>query len=206
MRIGIIDDDQRFLRHAVQALKEQVPGSEVFIWQAPERLMQQLNVVRELDVLIVDLNLPKPEGIQLIGDLIARIPDLSCVILTNQEDESSILDGLAAGAVGYVSKLEIAELGKAVKDVVDGKASISPVIALRIFRLMKQNAPARSSEFEGLTPRERDILEDLATGASAAAVAGKLGIAFDTVRSHIKNIYKKFGVHSRMQLVKKLNL
>ena len=206
MRIGIIDDDQRFLRHAVQALKEQVPGSEVFIWQAPERLMQQLNVVRELDVLIVDLNLPKPEGIQLIGDLIARIPDLSCVILTNQEDESSILDGLAAGAVGYVSKLEIAELGKAVKDVVDGKASISPVIALRIFRLMRQNSPARTTEFEGLTPRERDILEELSTGASAAAVAGKLGIAFDTVRSHIKSIYKKFGVHSRLQLVKKLNL
>lgn len=206
MRIGIIDDDVRFLKHVVQKLKEQVPDSEVFTWQTPERLMQQLNVVRGLDLLIVDLYLPKPEGIKLIGNVADLIPDLSCVILTNQEDESSILDGLAAGAVGYVSKLEIAELGKTVKDVVDGKASISPVIALRIFRLMRQNSPARTTEFEGLTPRERDILEELSTGASAAAVAGKLGIAFDTVRSHIKNIYKKFGVHSRMQLVKKLNL
>ncbi|MFO1525959.1 MAG: response regulator transcription factor [Turneriella sp.] len=206
MRIGIIDDDQRFLRHAVQALKEQVSGCQVFTWQTPATLMLQLNVVCDLDVLIVDLNLPKPEGIKLIGDVIAIIPDISCVILTNQEDESSILDGLAAGAVGYISKLEIAELGKAVKDVADGKASISPVIALRIFRLMKQNSPARSAEFEGLTPRERDILEELSTGASATAVAGKLGIASDTVRSHIKSIYKKFGVHSRMQLVKKLNL
>ena len=205
MRIGIIDDDGRFLRHVVQVLKEQVPGSEVFTWQTPEKLRQQLNVVRDLDVLIVDLNLPKPEGIRLIYDVIARIPDLSCMILTNQQDESSILEGLSAGAVGYIAKSEVSGLGKAVKDVADGKGSISPVIAMRIFRVMKQNAPAKTIDFEGLTSREQEILEELSTGASANVVAEKLGIAFDTVRTHIKNIYKKFGVHSRLQLMKKFN-
>ncbi len=206
MRIGIIDDDGKFLKQVTQILKEQVPGSEVFTWQAAEKLREQLGVVRDLDVLIVDLNLPKPEGIKLIYEVVGQIPDLNCMILTNQADESSIMDGLSAGAVGYIAKSEVGGLGKAVKDVAEGKGSISPVIALRIFRVMKQNAPARNAEFEGLTPRERDILEELSTGASATVVAEKLGIAFDTVRTHIKNIYKKFGVHSRIQLMKKFNL
>ncbi|MFO1470984.1 MAG: response regulator transcription factor [Turneriella sp.] len=206
MRIGIIDDDRQFLRHVVGVLKQQVMGSEVFIWHSTEKLRQQLAVVRELDVLIVDLNLPKPEGIRLIYEVMEQVPDLNCMILTNHADESSIMDGLSAGAVGYIAKSEVGELGKAVKDVADGKGSISPVIALRIFTVMKQKAPARNAEFEGLTPREKDILEELSTGASAAAVANKLGIAFDTVRTHIKNIYKKFGVHSRIQLMKKFNL
>lgn len=205
MRIGVIDDDGRFLRHVVKVLKEQVPGSEVFTWQTPEKLRQQLNVVRDLDVLIVDLNLPKPEGIRLIYDVIARIPDLSCMILTNQQDESSILEGLSAGAVGYIAKSEVSGLGKAVKDVADGKGSISPVIAMRIFRVMKQNAPVKTAAYEGITPRELEILQELSTGATAAIVAEKLDIAFDTVRTHIKNIYKKFGVHSRLQLMKKFN-
>lgn len=206
MRIGIIDDDNRFLRHVVIVLKEQIPGSEIFTWQSPGRLQEQINIVRNLDILIVDLHLPKPEGIKLIYDVIARIPDLNCMILTNQQDESSILEGLSAGAVGYIAKSEVGELGKAVKDVADGKGSISPVIAMRIFRVMKQNAPAKIIDFEGLTPRKQEILEELATGASAAVVAEKLDIAFDTVRTHIKNIYKKFGVHSRLQLMKKFNL
>ncbi|MBX3722050.1 MAG: response regulator transcription factor [Turneriella sp.] len=206
MRIGIIDDDGNFLKRVIQVLKEQVPGSEVFTWQAAEKLRQQLNVVRDLDVLIVDLNLPKPEGIKLIYDMIGQMPDLNCMILTNQADEASILDGLSAGAVGYIAKSEIGELGKAVKDVTDGKGSISPLIALQISRVMKQNMNPKVTEYDGLTPREQEILEVLSTGATAMAVAAKLGIAFDTVRAHIKNIYKKFGVHSRLQLVKKLNL
>lgn len=206
MRIGIIDDDGRFLRHAVQVLKQQVSGSEVFTWQSPEKLREQLNVVRDLDVLIVDLNLPKPEGIRLIAEMIGQIPDLNCMILTNQVDESSILDGLSAGAVGYIAKSEVGELGKAVKDVADGKGSISPVIAMRIFNVMKKKSPATNADYDDLTPREQEILEELATGASAAAVGKKLNIAFDTVRTHIKNIYKKFGVHSRVQLLKKFNL
>lgn len=206
MRIGIIDDDAQFLKQAVQLLKQQVCGSEVFTWQSPEKLTEQFNVVRDLDVLIVDLNLPKPEGIRLITHVMGQIPDLNCLILTNQADESSILDGLSAGAVGYIAKSEVAELGKAVKDIADGKGSISPIIAMRIFRFMKQKAPAETAEYECLTPREQEILEELSTGASAAAVADKLSIAFDTVRTHIKNIYKKFGVHSRVQLLRKLNL
>lgn len=206
MRIGIIDDDRNFLNRVIHVLKEQVPGSEVFTWQAAEKLRQQLNVVRDLDVLIVDLNLPKPEGIKLIYDMIGQMPDLNCMILTNQADEASILDGLSAGAVGYIAKSEIGELGKAVKDVTAGKGSISPLIALQISRVMKQNMTPKVTGYDGLTPREQEILEVLSTGATAMAVAAKLGIAFDTVRAHIKNIYKKFGVHSRLQLVKKLNL
>ncbi len=206
MRIGIIDDDGKFLKQVTQILKDQMPGSEVFTWQDAEKLRQQLGVVRDLDVLIVDLNLPKPEGIKLIYEIMGQIPDLNCMILTNQADESSILDGLSAGAVGYIAKSEVGELGKAVKDVAEGKGSISPVIALRIFRVMKQGAPVRNTELDGLTPRERDILEELSTGASATQVAHKLGITFDTVRTHIKHIYKKFGVHSRIQLMKKFNL
>lgn len=139
MRIGIIDDDRQFLRHVVGVLKQQVMGSEVFIWHSTEKLRQQLAVVRELDVLIVDLNLPKPEGIRLIYEVMEQVPDLNCMILTNHADESSIMDGLSAGAVGYIAKSEVGELGKAVKDVADGKGSISPVIALRIFTVMKQD-------------------------------------------------------------------
>lgn len=204
MRIGIIDDDDIFLKRVISVLKAQLSGSEVFTWQCSEKLRAQINVVHDLDVLLVDLNLPKPEGIRLIDSLLEQVPDLNCVILTTQTDEETILKGLSAGAVGYIAKSEISELGKAIKDVVEGKASISPTIALRIFRAMKQNAPAKAANYEELTPREQEVLSELATGASATSVADKFGIAFDTVRAHIKNIYRKFGVHSRVQLINKL--
>ena len=204
MRIGLIDDDDQFLKRVAALLKDQISGSEIFTWQCAEKIRNQIHVVRDLDILIVDLNLPKPKGIGLIHDLIEQIPDLNCMILTTQADELSILEGLSAGAVGYISKSEISELGKAVKDVVDGKASISPTIALRIFHAMKRKAPAKTAEYAELTQREQEVLAELATGATATLVAEKLNMAFDTVRAHIKSIYKKFGVHSRVQLIQKL--
>lgn len=204
MRIGIIDDNDQFLKHVVALLKAQISGGEVFTWQSSEKMHQQLDVVRALDILIVDLNLPKPEGIRLIHDILEQVPDLNCIILTAQADELSILEGLSAGAVGYISKNEISDLGKAVKDVVDGKASISPTIALRIFHAMKRKAPAKAADYAELTQREQEVLAELATGTTAALVAEKLEMAFDTVRAHIKSIYKKFGVHSRIELIQKL--
>lgn len=203
MRVGIIDDDIQFLRQAAQLLKTQVSGCEVFPWSTVETLKQQMSVVRTLTVLIVDLNLPSPEGIKLIYEVTRAVPEMNCLILTNDADETSIMDGLAAGAVGYIAKADIKELGKAVKDVAEGKGSISPVVALRISRMLKTQAPSRAADFEGLTPREQEILDELSTGATAMVVSEKLEISFDTVRTHIKNIYKKFGVHSRFQLIKK---
>jgi DNA-binding NarL/FixJ family response regulator len=154
------------------------------------------------DVVIMDLNLPGMNGVECVRKLKALLPPVQIVMLTVYEDPDQIYDALAAGAMGYLLKqTPPAELLNAIRDVHAGGAPMSSQIARKVV-LSFQAAPA-VNEAEGLSAREREVLDYLAQGFLIKEIGEKLGIGFDTVRTYIRRIYEKLHVHSRAQAVAK---
>jgi DNA-binding NarL/FixJ family response regulator len=154
------------------------------------------------DVVLMDLNLPGMNGVECVRKLKAFLPAVQIVMLTVYEDLDQVYDALSAGAMGYLLKqTPPLELLNAIRDVHSGGAPMSSQIARKVV-LSFQGAPA-ASEAEGLSTREREVLDYLAQGFLIKEIGEKLGIGFDTVRTYIRRIYEKLHVHSRAQAVAK---
>jgi DNA-binding NarL/FixJ family response regulator len=154
------------------------------------------------DVVMMDLNLPGMNGVECVRKLKALLPPVQIVMLTVYENPDQIYDALSAGAMGYLLKqTPPAELLNAIRDVHAGGAPMSSQIARKVV-LSFQGAPA-ANEAEGLSAREREVLDYLAQGFLIKEIGEKLGIGFDTVRTYIRRIYEKLHVHSRAQAVAK---
>lgn len=154
------------------------------------------------DVVMMDLNLPGMNGVECVRKLKTLLPSLQIVMLTVYEDPDQIYNALSAGAMGYLLKqTPPAALLNAIRDVHAGGAPMSSQIARKVV-LSFQNVPA-ANEAEGLSAREREVLDYLAQGFLIKEIGEKLGIGFDTVRTYIRRIYEKLHVHSRAQAVAK---
>jgi DNA-binding NarL/FixJ family response regulator len=154
------------------------------------------------DVVMMDLNLPGMNGVECVRKLKALLPSLQIVMLTVYEDPDQIYNALSAGAMGYLLKqTPPAELLNAIRDVHAGGAPMSSQIARKVV-LSFQNVQAANAA-EGLSAREREVLDYLAQGFLIKEIGEKLGIGFDTVRTYIRRIYEKLHVHSRAQAVAK---
>lgn len=150
------------------------------------------------DVVLMDINLPGMSGIEGVRILKADLPETDFIMLTIQEDEDSIFDSLCAGASGYLLKdTPPAELLEAICDVHNGGSPMSGAIARKVIASFRK--PLESP----LSPRETEVLERLCDGGNYRDIADALYISGDTVRAHIKNIYRKLHVNSRAEAVKK---
>jgi DNA-binding NarL/FixJ family response regulator len=154
------------------------------------------------NVVLMDLNLPGMNGVECVRKLKALLPAVQIVMLTVYEDSDQIYNALSAGAMGYLLKqTPPAELLEAIRDVYSGGAPMSSQIARKVV-MSFQNVPV-TSEAEGLSAREREVLDYLAQGFLIKEIGEKLGIGFDTVRTYVRRIYEKLHVHSRAQAVAK---
>jgi DNA-binding NarL/FixJ family response regulator len=155
------------------------------------------------DVLLVDINLPGMNGIECVQKLKEKMPALQILMLTAYEESDLIFNSLRAGASGYLLKKMLAmELIPAIEQVRAGGAPMSMQIARKVvdhFHKIRQP----SSDMEKLSPREQEILVLLANGSLYKEISDKLGIALNTVKVHVRHIYEKLHVQSRMQAVKK---
>ncbi len=151
-------------------------------------------------VILLDIVLPGKWGIQGIKHIKELWPDAGIIMFSVMDDNESIFQSLCEGAVGYLTKDFSSEsLLKAIADVADGKGIMSPSIARKVAEYFH---PKRKLE-EKLTPREIDIVHGITEGLSYKMLADKLTISIDTVRKHIKNIYKKLEINSKAQLMHK---
>lgn len=158
-----------------------------------------------IDVALLDLDLAGARGIDLISVLRAYHPNAAAIVLTGNTAEKSRAQAIAAGAVGVLHKsTSISEILDAIRRVAGGEPLISPREASE---LMRQGNIYLSTEKEGhtalaaLSQREKDVLRALAAGLDNHAIAERLFVSHDTVRSHIVRIYRKLGVDSRLQAV-----
>jgi DNA-binding NarL/FixJ family response regulator len=151
------------------------------------------------DVVLMDINLPGMSGIDCTRELKARLPKTEIVMLTMFEDAEKIFAALRAGASGYLLKrLAIAELPDAIEQAHSGGAPMTPQIARHVVQFF-QSQPPHPANADNLTDRERDLLSLLARGKQYKEIADQLGISVDTVRSHIRRVYRKLHVHSRTE-------
>jgi DNA-binding NarL/FixJ family response regulator len=208
----LIVDDQRLLCEGFRKLIELEPDLEVvgMAGDGEEALamVEHLSATRMApDVVLMDVRMPRLDGIAATRAIIERWPEIRVVILTTFDDRELIQAGLQAGAQGYVLKDITAEqLATTIRVVAQGQFLLHPDVAHKVFAAFSSApiAPATpafvgGSEVAQLTEREREILTLLARGASNREISETLYIAGGTVKNHLSNILGKLGVHDRTQ-------
>jgi DNA-binding NarL/FixJ family response regulator len=152
------------------------------------------------DIILLDIVLPGISGIAGIKLLKEIWPEVDIIMFSVMDDGESIFRSLCDGAVGYITKdLSMEDIYIAVKDVSEGKGIMSPSIA----RKVAEHFHIKRKLENDLTPREMDIVHGMTEGLSYKLLAAKLNISIDTVRKHIKNIYRKLQINSKGQLISK---
>ena len=202
IRIAFVEDDAPFAETLVGYFKltptvrcEQVfPNAEIALAELPALAP---------DLVLVDINLPKMSGIELVARLKQQRPDQPCLMLTMYEETPLIFDALKAGACGYLLKrTPPADIVSAIEQVHSGGSVMSPQIARQVVSFFHRSAPpAQDQKLASLTDREREVLELLSKGHLYKEIADRLTISLDTVRSHLRKVYEKLHVHSRTEAV-----
>ncbi|MCB0722888.1 MAG: response regulator transcription factor [Ignavibacteriae bacterium] len=197
IKVAVVEDDAE-IRQLLTLLIDASPG-----FSCKHSYNDCKTAVSELfgldhDVILMDIILPQMSGIEGVKLLKEKIPNTDFIMLTVQEDDNSIFDSLCAGASGYLLKdTPPAELLESIKEVINGGSPMTPSIARRVIDSFKR------TDESPLSKRETEILELLCDGKNYKVIADQLFVSGNTVRAHIKNIYRKLHVSSRAEAVKK---
>jgi DNA-binding NarL/FixJ family response regulator len=196
----LIVDDHAVVREGLRAFLELQEGLEVVGEAADgEEAIATAGRLRP-DVILMDLVMPRLDGVGAMRGLRARLPDARVIVLTSFLDDERLLPAIQAGAAGYLLKdVEPAELARAIRAANAGEAIIDPSVAARLVRAIADGVRPAGEELERLTPREREVLELLAQGRSNKRIAFELGISEKTVKTHVGHLFEKLGVTDRTQ-------
>jgi len=203
----VVADDQRVVREGLAMLLRLLPGIEV-VGTARDG-EEALALVQELtpDVVLMDLRMPRCDGVEATRRLRERGSATRVVVLTTYADDRSVVDALQAGARGFLTKDAGAEeIQQAIAAVVSGAAAIDPAVQHHLVNAVASGLPATVQPPtpllpDGLTPREAEVLSLIAEGLSNAEIAERLVVSEATVKSHVNHLFTKTGVRDRAQAV-----
>lgn len=203
IEVAIVEDNAT-VRRGLAALIEGTSGYRCAgAYRTCEEMLAALPQIRP-DVLLMDIGLPRMSGIEGVRHAKEILPELNVLMLTVHEEDDLVFEALCAGACGYLIKsTPPARLLEAIAEAGQGGSPMSSHIARKVVGLLRQTMPRRRDGEGLLTPRERDVLEGLAAGNTYQTLAKSLGLSADTVRFHIRNIYRKLHVHSQSEAVAK---
>ncbi len=207
VRVAIVEDNRK-LRLELAATISTTPGLEcVATCSTGEDALQKLPATAP-NVIVMDINLQGMSGIDCTRQIKQLLPEVQIVMLTMFDDSDKIFAALRAGASGYLLKRFAAtELLNAIQQAHQGGSPMTPQIARQVVKAFQDDEtaprPKPAGEVANLTDRERELLQLMANGKHYKEVADALNISTDTVRSHIRRIYKKLHVHSRTEAVVK---
>jgi DNA-binding NarL/FixJ family response regulator len=194
LRVAVVEDDPTLRLFMKKLIQKPANGFEfVGAWETAEEAVKPI-LDSKPHVIVVDLELPKVSGMEMIRQLSPRMLDTAFVVLTIHDDPDKVFAALRAGANGYLLKTakpnEIA-------------AGIRPDIARLLIKSFREPVTPQKKELPDLTPRESQILERLAQGMVPKDLGFDLGISYETVRVYIKAVYSKLHVRSRNEAVLK---
>jgi DNA-binding NarL/FixJ family response regulator len=198
-KIAIIEDDLVMAKFLERKIKTFDGYEFCGIFNNPKLFLESNLLV---DIIILDVSLPEISGLEAIPLILKKFPGVYIVMNTIHSDAETIFNSLKLGAVGYIDKQE---MGAGIKDILDtvslGGGFMTPSIAKQVINHFK----TPTAHLKSLTKREKEIAEAILDGLSYKLIASKLNISLDTVRMHIKNIYKKLNINSKGELFKIMN-
>ncbi|PAU93100.1 DNA-binding response regulator [Aliifodinibius salipaludis] len=201
--VGIVEDNKKIRDLIQRYLDMQDELSCPVAVDSVEEMLEYLEDHPAPDVILMDIQLPGMSGIKGIGLIKEKYEDVDIIMLTVYHDSHKIFNALRAGASGYLLKhTSLPEIKESILKLVDGGAPMSPQIARKVINHFQENAPKKNTDSD-LTPREHDIVNGLVDGLSYKMIADRYDISIDTVRAHIRNIYKKLHVNSKAEVIAK---
>jgi DNA-binding NarL/FixJ family response regulator len=196
----VIADDQRVVREGLATIVAGFADTDVVGLAADGAEAVELVSEQTPDVVLMDLRMPRMDGVEATREIRSRHPSIKVVVLTTYADDDSILSALSAGAAGYLTKDAAREdIRRALEAAVAGQAVLDPAVQATLLRAAQQ-APARpATPPDGLTEREAEVLTLIAAGLSNAEIADRLFVADATVKTHVNRIFAKTGSRDRTQ-------
>ncbi|MGJ8684967.1 MAG: response regulator [Nonlabens sp.] len=206
IRYAIIDDNS-FLIHST---KEKLSFFEDFDLRFTaihgKDCLEQLDKNNHIDLLLMDIEMPVMDGVAATALVKKKYPQIKVIMLTVFDNDELIFNAIQAGADGYLLKdVDPESLKNGILETIDGGAAMTPSIALKTLKLLRNPTQFQTDVKEDfkLSDRETEVLEQLGKGLSYTKIADNLFLSPSTVRKHIENIYKKLQVHSKLEAVEK---
>ena len=194
----LVVDDHAGVREGLRTFLSLQDGIEVVGEAGDGREAVAIAERERPDVVLMDLVMPRLDGVQAMRELRARVPRARVIVLTSFLEDDRLLPAIRAGAAGYLLKnVEPSELARAVRAADAGEALIDPVVAARLVDALADADDHRDEQ--PLTAREQEVLDLIARGYANKRIALELGIAEKTVKTHVGHVLAKLGVADRTQ-------
>ncbi|MGW4484696.1 response regulator [Amycolatopsis sp. NPDC004368] len=198
----VLADDQAVVREGLVTLLGLLPGVEVVGAAADGDAALELVAEHHPDVLLVDLRMPRRDGVSTTEAVRERYPSTEVVVLTTYTDDESLLGALRAGARGFLTKDADADaIARALRSAAAGQSTVDGELQRRLVDAATRRAPVRAQEVEGLTAREIEVLRLIAAGLSNTEIARELVVSEATVKTHVNHLFSKAGLRDRAQAV-----
>jgi len=207
IKLAIVDDNVFLLKAVTEKLSFFEDLNCKFPAHDGLELLQKLETNHNIDLILMDIEMPKMNGIEATAIVKQKYPHIKIIMLTVFDNDENIFKSIKAGADGYLLKeVNAKDLHQGIVDTINGGATMTPSIALKTLKLFREPI-----EFENvtnpdeikLTVREIEVLEQLSKGLKYNNIAENLILSVGTIRKHIENIYTKLQVHNKIEAIQK---
>lgn len=207
IKVAIVDDNT-FLQKAIQdklSFFEEIDVKMKAI--NGQDLIDKLQKNHNIDLILMDIEMPKMNGIEVTAWVKTKFPQIKIIMLTVFDNDENIFNAIKAGADGYFLKeVNPQELYNGIQETLSGGAAMTPSIAMKTLKLLREPLVFEnkiSTETVALTTREIEVLEQLSKGLKYHAIAENLFLSVGTIRKHVENIYTKLQVHNKLEAIHK---
>jgi DNA-binding NarL/FixJ family response regulator len=206
IKIAIVDDNSFLIKTVQEKLSFFEDFSLKFTAMNGEDLIEKLEKNHNIDLILMDIEMPKMNGIEATEIIKNKYPQIKIIMLTVFDNDENIFKSIKAGADGYFLKeVNPKELKDGILETLGG-AAMTPSIAMKTLKLLREPIvfeDCKPCDEVNLTPREIEVLEQLSKGLKYEAIAQNLFLSAGTIRKHVENIYTKLQVHNKLEAIQK---